>query len=733
MTKLSLFKSLPRKGEPHLCSEVITMIDFLNGVKFGKWSSLIEPIMAEPEKKKRDAMKRNVPSVTIAGVFRERKASMLIEHSGYMAIDIDSFTDRSQLLSDPYTYALFGSASGRGIVTIVKVNPDKHTESYHWISEYYFKNFGIAVDEAPKSVASLRYLSFDPELFVNERSKKSGVKTYKRPKASESMPIVLPDTVAAEMCQEAASIGADVAPDYQSYWKLGCSLAAGFGEAGRSMFHVLCAVSDKYNHDQAEKKFSECLRVYPQSGVSVGTFYWMLKQQGIFPPRESQKPVQLAVMGKQSGRTREGITQQLVEMEGMEQSAAAKIVDEVMKRDDMTLRVISTDPEDLIQNTVQFIQQNHPIRKNSITGMLEENGSEVKRERLNTIYLRARSVFNSKEVNYDLIERIIFSEFTPDFNPIAEYIDANSHRNKSGSIDALIATIDTDSSGADVFIRKWVLGWIAAIEGHPVRSVLCLTGGQNSGKTEWFRRLPPTQLRKYYAESKLDAGKDDDILMCQKLWVMDDEMGGKSKQDEKRFKELTSKSVFSLRAPYGRHNEDFKRLAILCGTSNEDSVINDPTGNTRILPIRVLSIDHNAFNAIDKDELFMEAYRAFHDGEEWQLSKDELAMLDGVGKDFEAIPYERELIMKFFEKPKPGIYSDWLTATEIKDVIETRTRQRIMSIRKLGLELRSIFGDSKSKKVDGVALKRYEVVRTYSDENTPNSLLDSELTQDPIF
>jgi predicted P-loop ATPase len=719
MTKISLFKSLPKKGESHLCSEVITMMDFLNGVRFGKWSSVIEPIIAEKDKARRNAMKRNIPSVTIAGVFRERKASELLEHSGFMAIDIDSFNDKTQLQSDPYTYSLFYSASQTGLVVLVKVNPDKHKESYNWISDYYFKNFGIAVDEAPKSVASLRYVSFDPDLFINERSKRAGVKSDKRPKTSESMPIVLPDNVAAEMCNEALSIGVDLAPDYASYFKLGCSLAAGFGESGRAMFHTLCSASEKYNHGQAEKKYNECLRVYPKSGVSVGTFYWMLKQHGIHPPKESQKPVKLAVLGKQSGRTREGITQQLVQMEGMEQSEAAKIVDEVMKRDDMSLRVISTDPEDLIQNTVQFIQQNHPIRKNVITGMLEETGTEVKRERLNSIYLRARSVFNSKEVSYDLIERIIFSEFTPEFNPINEYIEANLHRNKHGQIDALVNTITTDSDGADVFIRKWVLSWIAAIQGYPVRSVLCLTGGQNSGKTEWFRRLPPNNLRKYYAESKLDAGKDDDILMCQKLWVMDDEMGGKSKQDEKRFKELTSKSMFSLRAPYGRHNEDFKRLAVLGGTSNDDSVINDPTGNTRILPIRVIEIDHNAYNAIDKDELFMEAYRAYHDGEQWQLNKEEMAMLDGVGVDFETIPFERELILRFFEKPKAGRYSDWLSATEIKDVIETNTRQKIMSPQKLGIELRNIFGMSKSKKVDGVPLKKYEVVRLLQD--TPNA------------
>jgi predicted P-loop ATPase len=113
------------------------------------------------------------------------------------------------------------------------------------------------------------------------------------------------------------------------------------------------------------------------------------------------------------------------------------------------------------------------------------------------------------------------------------------------------------------WITKWLLSLIACFEGYPVRSVLCLTGGQNTGKTEFFRRLLPAALQPYYAESNMDKGKDDELLMCENLIVMDDEMGGKSKQDEKRFKELTSKNFFSLRAPYAKANEHFKRLALI--------------------------------------------------------------------------------------------------------------------------------------------------------------------------
>ena len=733
MSKISLYKKIPAKGQPHICDEIITFFDFLNDIKYGKWKDQVLSIRGIEDKKARDKKKIYLPSVTVGGVFKERKGELLIEHSGFIAIDIDKYIDKTELINDPYTYALFFSASGRGLVSVVKVNPDKHSDSYRWLSNYYFTTYGIAVDEAPKNVASLRFVSYDPEIYINDRAKKSGVKSEVKTKP-QSLPTVLPSSVAGEMCQECASQGHDIAPDYESYLRLGLSLAAGFGEDGRSMFHVLCSTSPKYDSSQADRKYTECLKTAPRSKITVGTFYYMLKQVGIHAPQINNRAVQVAAMGKRSGRQVDGVVQQLVEMEGVNREQAEAVVKEVYSRDDIDLRKVSNDPENLIEGVMEWIRQNHPIRKNAITQKLEENGQEVSKERLNSIYLRARLMFNTKDVNFDLIERVIFSDFTHEFNPINEYIDHNRYRNGKGHIEALCKTIVTDSPNSDIFIRKWCLGWIAAINGHPVRSVLTLVGGQNTGKTEWFRRLPPSKLRKYYAESKLDAGKDDDILMCQKLWVMDDEMGGKSKQDEKRFKELTSKSTFSLRAPYGRHNEDYKRLAILCGTSNEEDIINDPTGNTRILPVRILSINHEAYNSIDKDELFMECVRAFESGEEWQLNREELAMLDAMGTDFETTPFERELILAHFSLPQNGGYnSTWMTSTDIKDTIETRTKQKIFSGKRFGIELKRVFGMPISKRISGFPCKVYHVVKNeWNNPTTPQSHAISDIDEVPF-
>lgn len=65
-----------------------------------------------------------------------------------------------------------------------------------------------------------------------------------------------------------------------------------------------------------------------------------------------------------------------------------------------------------------------------------------------------------------------------------------------------------------------------------------------------------------------------------------------------------------------KNSEDLRRLAVLCGTSNDEEIINDPTGNRRIIPINILDIDHEKFEEINKTDLFIELYH------EWVKDKD---------------------------------------------------------------------------------------------------------------
>ena len=703
MSKISIFPPAKLAKGAHTAQQPpVELMDFLNHIKYGQWKDQVLAYRAEEDKEKKKKLKDMFYGATMSGVFTQRKQDMLLEHSGFICIDIDGFSDKTALQQDPYTFALFYSAGGNGIAVVVKIKGEKHKESFRFLQDYYYRTYGIVVDPAPSNVASLRYVSYDPDLFVNEKAKASLILEEKKP--PKKIPVILDKNGFNGVLEQIQTQQINIAESYEDYRNIAFALADEFGEEGRAYFHIVASISRKYTHHHADKQYSHSLK--GRKGISIGTFYWLCQQGGVEIKNKFKKEIQVATIAKQNQRDKEYVKKQLVELNKVDPETADTIVDSVYKNDDISAEATAVGPREVLEAMSEFLKQNYPMKKNSITGRIEVNGADLTPDLFNTILIKAKVFFNSREVTRELLESLIYSEFTEKYNPLLDYIEQNKWRTSNGNISRLYYSIESDTPMKDIFVTKWMISIIAALHGHPVRSVLALTGKQNTGKSEFFRRLLPEGLKKYYAESKLDAGKDDELLMCQKLLIMDDEMGGKSKFDEKRFKELTSKHTFSIRAPYARMNEDYRRLAVLCGTSNDDNLISDPTGNTRILPIDVEEIYHDTYNNIDKDELFMEAYRLYIEGAEWQLNKVELAQLKEMSGDFEHIPVERELIREMFRIPNDGEKYEELTSTQMKDIIERRTEQKIYNLTRFGVELKNVFG----KRISKNGLRFYRVV-----------------------
>ncbi len=709
------------------CKSIITIDDFIEGIRSGRWKAEVEAIQSCQDPNERKKLKKETASaVTVSGTFIHRKEDNLQKHSGFICIDFDDFdfSKYNDIIQDKYTYACFRSVSGLGLAVIVKISPAKHKESFDFLQGYYFNTYGTVIDPLPRNVASLRFVSYDTQIFVNKKSKTSLLMNETKRKVSNSIPVVYGDSEVGRMVQEAVTMGVNIAPDYKTYRDLAFAIANGFGEGGRQWFHALCRSDAKYNSQQADNQFDHAIKG-KKIGVTVGTFYWMLKQAGVKLPSADVSAQNAVMVAKKENRSKDATVKQLMVINGIEKERAELIVEQVFERDDIDLRTMSKDPEKLVESLVFYIHSSWDIKKNVITGKYEDSrGVEITEEKFNSIFLRCRSAFGSNSVTWELVNTIIRSEETPEYNPIKEYIENNYYRNTRGNIDALCDSIVTDTPHYRLLMRKWLLCIAGAIDGKPVRSVMALVGGQNTGKTEFFRRLLPKLLKKYYAESKLDAGKDDDLLMCQKLIVMDDEMGGKSKQDEKRFKELTSKQVFSIRAPYARANQDFKRLAVLCGTSNDRDVINDPTGNTRIFPINIIKINHSKYNAIDKDELFMEIIKAYESGENYELTPEELEELSLVSEKHTSETLEQGAIDMFFRSPKemPEMKTVLMSPTDIKCYIELKSTIKINNQKRFAQYLTKTFGESKSVRLNGKVMRVYEVVKlpTYTEQIISN-------------
>lgn len=388
-----------------------------------------------------------------------------------------------------------------------------------------------------------------------------------------------------------------------------------------------------------------------------------------------------------------------------------------MAKKSNTLEIASKGEEvmrtgNIVIDIKMFLNKSYKFRRNVISRNIEVDGVLLDDKLLNTIFVGVKTHIG--KTTKDLVQSIIFSDYVLEYNPFAELLNhyvANYPKNATGHIKKVITSIHTDTPNSEIFIKKWLVSIIASINGKHSPLMLVLCGGQNTGKTEWFRRLLPDSLLKYYAESKLDLGKDDEILMTKKLIIMDDEMGGKSKTEEKKLKEMTSKQTFSIRAPYGRISEDLTRLAVLCGTANDEELLSDPTGNRRILPVRVLSINHDLYNSVNKDLLFFECWLEYENGYKYELSTEDVLLLASSTEDFKRSSPEEELILKYFGKPKDHEFLPVLelTNSEILSIIQSKSTLRL-SQTKLGLILKKIQFDQKHMRVSDTTKRVYLVV-----------------------
>jgi predicted P-loop ATPase len=702
----------------------------LENIRNGTWQDVVLPIRAmEYDSPQQEEAKRQCPSVTIAGVFSERIDAGLSKSSGLIAMDIDDkglppgvgAEQFKQIISrDPYTVAAFISLRGRGVCAIFRINPDKHREAFAGLCEYIFNNYRAVCDTTSVNPSRARFVSFDPYIYIADHkpSKFTEYPKEKPPSPKKIGKYLFVGDDFARILNQIQDGGVNITQDSYHVWlRIGFALAHKFGESGRSYFHTVSQYSSKYDFERANRQYNACVRHKQTSGVPItmAAFFYYCKEAGIeLYSERTKKIIYAASSGKKSGISVESVTQNLSQFENVSGDDISSIVSDVYTQN------ITLPDDSLLEQLEIWVRQNYSLKRNEITRYIEtDTGVALQKKDLNSIFIRAKKLWD--KLSFELIDRLIDSDFIPTYNPLmvwfnerkSDYPDTGLTEN----IDALFNTITSRTPDKDLyFFRKWIVGMISTIHGEHSPLTWILAGRkQNTGKTEYFRRLLPRELFKYYAESKLDAGKDDEILMTQKLLIVDDEFGGKSKREDKHMKSLTSKEWFSLREPYGRGNVDLKRLAVLGGTSNDDDdILTDWSGNRRYLPVYVEYIDHAKYNSIDKRAVLMEAYWLWKNGFQWKLNADDIAYLKQGSEHFESVNVERELIQQYYV---PGEIE--VTASQIKVYLENRTRQRL-SLVVIGKELKRLGFEQIHRRVGNSTGRYYRVQYTAGhDVDTP--------------
>ena len=705
---------------------------YVNFVRDGATQDTILKIRNTDDKEERTKLKASLPSVVFGGVFKNKvQKANLVEKTGLIGLDIDGLdvselnTIRKTLENDPYSIVVNMSAGGKGFCVVMKYKvTNDFTQTFAAIEKYYLEEYGIVLDASCKNINRLRFISYDPDVYYSTKSR-TWTQVFKEENVKKHDRIIFVKSDFDEIVKEIQTKGIDLSDDdYSKYRALGFAISDTFGENGRDYFHIICQAGGKYKQGATDKHYTNFCKAKGH-GITLATFYHFCKEKGINTYSEKTKTIiKRATTLKRSGITNEGVIDNLSKFEDIEESESKEIVDQIFNSNHDFLKAINKqDDKNDTQILLEYMRENHILKRNEITRRIENNQNVVLDADLNSMYIRAKIELGDTKVFRGDFDSIVFSNFTKLYNPIDDFIKENINNYKHGQnlmnqlANTILTTDENKKSIHSIFIKKWLVGMVAMglKEGvSPLTLVLC--GGQNTGKTEWFRRLLPDDLKYLYAESKLDKEKDDEILMTQKLLIVDDEFGGKSKADEKRFKELSSKRIFTLRSPYGRMNEDIQRLASLGGTTNETSILSDHTGNRRLIPILVEKIEHEAYNNINKVDLFLEAYTEFKNGFNYELSKQEIELLNENTTEFESVDMLEELFLKYYSiEPKGEI--KYLTTTDILINIQSLSQIKsgaTMNVKRLGAILKKLGLIQDIKKVNGKTKKLYPI---YENQN----------------
>lgn len=708
MATISIYKNIHDVKS----KETVLLNVFLDAIQTGKWQDQVLKVRTIRDHEARQQAKKNLQYVTISGLFEQRSVNGLRTHSGFISMDLDNLASdlegvRTLLSKDPYVYAVFTSVSGTGLCVLFKIDPEKHNEAFEAIGDYLVKQYQLVADPSGKDVSRPRYVSYDPDLFVNERSL-TFKKYLPKPKQRKIQSTIFVQDEFERVINEMQLAHVSCVEDYRDWVAIGFGLADQFGEAGRNYYHVLSSCSPKYEQTMCDKQYTYCLRGNGKAGnkITVATIYWFAKQAGIQVYSERTKKIAAATSSmKKSGLDGKQIAANLKKFEGIDNA------DEIINQAYASNSNFATG-ENLIDSFILWLKQGYDIRRNLITRKIENNGKVLDEIELNSIFLSAIKIFD--KLSFEMFMRVLLSNNIEQYNPFLNFLSSSQWDGYS-RIEQLAKCINSktgDEEFRELMLKKWLVGIIHSMMGGKNELNFILVGGKNTGKTTFFRDLLPAVLRFYFAESQLNRGKDDEILMCEKLIIFNDEYGGKNKNDERNEKRLMASYEFSLREPYGRSNVTLKRVASMCGTCNELDVLDDPTGNRRIIVIESAGkFDYELYNSLDKEQILLEAYDLWKDGERPVLNDQDIACLELVtDKEYSKVSFEEEMINQWFMSPE--LSTDFLTTSQIKLELELHTKDRI-NINKLGSRLRkSGYERIKKDGIYGYKISRLPVVTT---------------------
>ena len=326
----------------------------------------------------------------------------------------------------------------------------------------------------------------------------------------------------------------------------------------------------------------------------------------------------------------------------------------------------------------QFLNECYLFRRNVLNGKVEyvikpdsdalpdEAANEIwhplTQEALNSIIRRAKKeqVLEKGSPKTEIME-FVHSEDVPVHNPIGDYLAKLPKWDGQNHIGLLFSRLPGITSEQQGFLATWlrsaVAHWLQMDTLHGNECVPTLIGTQGCGKTTFFHRLLPTELRQYYLDHLNLSNKfDKEMALTNNLLVNLDELDAIKQSQHAALKQTLSKSKVNGRPIYGCAQEDRPRFASFVATTNNPHPLTDPTGSRRYICLQIPDGQYidNA-GEIDYGQLYAQAVYELKEAKTpYWFSNDEVARIQQLNQNYLQQKDIAEMVEICFRKPKAG-------------------------------------------------------------------------------
>ena len=321
--------------------------------------------------------------------------------------------------------------------------------------------------------------------------------------------------------------------------------------------------------------------------------------------------------------------------------------------------------------TEQFLKDNYRFRFNVLNGKVEfvtlpAGEKPVWRiltpKALNSIVIRAKreGICEKGSPKTDIVE-FVQSDEIESFNPIESYMDRLPKWDGVNHVAQLFGRIPGITSEQleflSVWIRSVVAHWLQMDTLHGNECVPTLIGAQGCGKTTFFHRLLPPEMRQYYLDHLNLSNKfDKEMALTNNLLVNLDELDAIRPSQHAALKQTLSKSKVNGRPIYGASQEDRPRFASFVATTNNPHPLTDATGSRRYICLQIPEgqyIDNSG--EIDYQQLYAQAvYELTVAKTPYWFSNDEVARIQQLNQNYMEQKDIAEMVEVCFRKPKEG-------------------------------------------------------------------------------